>query len=87
LTCKKSFFVRLTLDEHLCQTSNSQNHLFSPTGYQRKIILYQQMQNFFTITSFNPTAHARAYARGGLGLKPPLELDVLQKLYCLRKED
>jgi len=28
---------------------------------------------------------SRAYARG-LGLKPPLELDILQKLYYLRKE-
>ena len=30
-------------------------------------------------------SYARAYA-GGLGLKPPLELDILQKLYYLRKE-
>jgi len=29
---------------------------------------------------------ARAYARGGVGVKPPLELDILQKLYHLRKE-
>jgi len=30
---------------------------------------------------------SRAYARVlGLGLKPPLELDILQKLYYLRKE-
>jgi len=27
----------------------------------------------------------RAYARGGLGLKNPLDLDILQKLYYLRK--
>jgi len=25
--------------------------------------------------------------KGGLGLKPPLELDILQKLYYLRKGD
>ena len=30
------------------------------------------------------SVHARAYARG-VGLKPPLELDILQNLYYLRK--
>jgi len=29
----------------------------------------------------------RAYARGGFGVKTPLELDILQKLYYLRKEE
>jgi len=28
----------------------------------------------------------RAYAKGGWGLKTPLELDILQKIYYLRKE-
>jgi len=32
-------------------------------------------------------AGASAYARGGLGFKPPFELDILQKLYYLRKGD
>jgi len=30
---------------------------------------------------------ARAYARGGFGDQPPLELDNLRKLYYLRKGD
>jgi len=29
---------------------------------------------------------SRAYASGGVGVKPPLELDILQKLYYVRKE-
>jgi len=33
----------------------------------------------------------RAYAKGGLGLNPPhdtpVELDILQNLYCLHKEN
>jgi len=32
-------------------------------------------------------AALRAYARGGVGVKTPLELDFLQKLYYLRKGD
>jgi len=32
-----------------------------------------------------PGPQARAYARGGLGVKPPHELDILQYLYYLRK--
>jgi len=35
--------------------------------------------------NFNDTL-TRAYARWGLGLNPPLELDILQKFYYLRKE-
>jgi len=30
---------------------------------------------------------ARAYRRGEVGVKPPIELDILQKLYYLRKGD
>jgi len=30
---------------------------------------------------------AKGVRKGGLGLTPPLELDILQKLYHLRKED
>jgi len=30
---------------------------------------------------------ARAYARGGFGLEPPLQLDILRKVHYLRKGD
>jgi len=44
---------------------------------------------FFQSTAIGHTrSRARAYALGGgLGLTPPLELDILRKLYYLHKGD
>jgi len=46
----------------------------------------------YLATTQIPTNHCqvlapRACERGGLGLKPFIELDILQKFYYLRKED
>jgi len=49
--------------------------------YVQKYILLDS-----NLRSGSEGSQSRAYARGGLGLKPLLELDILQKFYYLRKE-
>jgi len=53
--------------------------------------LYSKQWSLFFLLmpiSVSTDLSARAYARGGVEITPPhLELDILQKLYCLRKGD
>ena len=50
-------------------------------------IHFHHPRSFIFISSVSlATVAGKGVRKGGLGLKPPLELDILQKMYYLRKE-